>query len=492
MSNVTYNGTLIGTASIAETVLPSGLPPAFTDVSITPSSASPYEISTTDVGKRLVVNSTSGDPGINFLTANTSAIPTGSQVRIAAYGRQAYLNREFAPNTLDTAFNPNLTSGGSGARKFVQQPDGKIVFAGFFATVGGVTRENMARLNLDYTLDTFNPVPNSTVRDVFLRPDGRMLIGGDFTQVGGIAQNHLALLNADGTLNTTITYTAGAAVYAFADQSDGKVIAVGNFTTFMGAGGINYVARINANGTRDTGYNPGANALVRDVAVQSDGKAVVVGDFTSIVSTARTRIARLNADGTLDTSYAPDIPAGSVSSVVIQPDGKAIIGGTFTSVNGTTRNRIGRLNTDGTLDTGFDPDANNAVEPITLLSDGKIVIGGSFTSVGGTTRNRIARLNTDGTLDTGFDPNANNTVNGLDVLPLGSQLCVGGTFTTIGGQTRNYAARYGFVSAPSGSDTIRAPYAFAVDPLPTLPRYTVATLEKIAAGEWVVTESNVS
>jgi len=192
MSNVTYNGTLIGTASIAETVLPSGLPPAFTDVSITPSSASPYEISATDVGARLVVNSTSDDPIVNFLSSNTSSIPVGSRVQVAAFGRYCALNSTVAIGSPDLFFDPNANGT---VNTLAIQSDGKIVIGGAFTTVGGTTRTRIARLNSDGTLDTsVDPSANNEVSALAIRSDGKVVIGGFFTTVGSATRNRVALL----------------------------------------------------------------------------------------------------------------------------------------------------------------------------------------------------------------------------------------------------------------------------------------------------------
>src|SRR5207253_1576389 len=89
------------------------------------------------------------------------------------------------------------------------QPDGKVVIGGPFTTVNGVSRDNIARLNADGTLD--NSFLNGqtganrigSVFDLALQLDGKLLIGGDFTIVNGVARNRVARLNADGTVDTS-------------------------------------------------------------------------------------------------------------------------------------------------------------------------------------------------------------------------------------------------------------------------------------------------
>ena len=53
------------------------------------------------------------------------------------------------------------------------------------------------------------------------------------------------------------------------------------------------------------GNGDGANSSVLASAVQADGKVLIVGNFTSYNGAARQRIARLNSDGTVDTGFNP-------------------------------------------------------------------------------------------------------------------------------------------------------------------------------------------
>jgi hypothetical protein len=85
------------------------------------------------------------------------------------------------------------------------QPDGKILIGGSFTTLspnGGatITRNRIARLNPDGTLDTvFNPDANNTVRAIAVQADGKILIGGDFTVLSDlprVLRNHIARLDA--------------------------------------------------------------------------------------------------------------------------------------------------------------------------------------------------------------------------------------------------------------------------------------------------------
>ena len=79
-------------------------------------------------------------------------------------------------------------------------------------------------------LDGFDPNANGIVRIVVVQPDGKTLIGGDFTAVLGVTRNHIARLNPDGTLDTAFDPNADGNVLTFGVQTDGKVLAGGVFT----------------------------------------------------------------------------------------------------------------------------------------------------------------------------------------------------------------------------------------------------------------------
>ncbi|MBI2279156.1 MAG: delta-60 repeat domain-containing protein [Bacteroidetes bacterium] len=315
--------------------------------------------------------------------------------------------------TLDAFFNP-----GTGAQGNVYtisiQSDGKIIIGGGFTYYNGTSRNRIARLNTDGTLDTtFDPGTGigtgiNSIRTVKIQSDGKIIIGGDFNVYNGTLRQRIARLNTDGTLDNTfyiginLFMSSTSVIYSSAIQNDGKIIIGGafNLSTSNGTTVRTNIARLNTDGTLDNTFLPYITNIVRTVTIQSDSKIIVGGDFTNIAK----YIARLNTDGTLDNTFVTTgTGLGSTLSdviytSVIQSDGKIIIGGTFTYYNVTIRNRIVRLNTNGTLDSTFDPGtgANNTVYTSAIQSDGKIIIGGSFTNYDGTARGKVARINISG------------------------------------------------------------------------------------------------
>jgi len=374
----------------------------------------------------------------------------------ASRNRVARVNTD---GSLDLRFDP-----GSGASNDVYglalQLDGRVLVGGFFTSFNGTSRNRIARLNADGSLDaSFNAGsgPNGEVYALALQPDGRVLLGGFFTSVNGTSRTRIARVNADGSLDSSFNTGIGAnsTVFALALQPDGRVLLGGLFTSVDGTP-RNRIARVNADGSLDNGFDPGtgADGVVDALALQPDGRVLLGGSFTTLNGTSRNSIARVNADGSLDSSFNPGTGAsGFVSALALQPDGRTLLGGSFTSFNGTPRARIARVNADGSVDSNFNPGsgANNAVYALVLQPDGRVLLGGLFTSVNGTPRNRIARLNADGSLDLSFNPGAgaSDIVYALALQPDGRVL-LSGRFTTLDGTPRNRIAR---VHADGSVDT---------------------------------------
>ena len=294
---------------------------------------------------------------------------------------------------VDFAFDP-VVGFDQSVFAVVQQTNGQLVAAGRFTTFNNNSRNKIARLNLDASLDTtFNTGlgADTNINAMVLQTDGRFVIGGDFTSVGGSLRSRVARLLANGSLDASFSVGSGAngSVNAMALQTDGKVIIGGVFTTYNGTP-RSRIARLNTSGSLDTSFNPGAgaNGLVNAISTYTNGtnigKVVVVGAFTTYDGVTVNRIVRLNADGTRDTTFNPGTAADSSAvTVSIQSDGKILIGGLFSSFNGTPRSRMARLNHDGTLDATFFPVMNDTVLSLVVQQDGKILAGGAFTSING-------------------------------------------------------------------------------------------------------------
>jgi uncharacterized delta-60 repeat protein len=307
-----------------------------------------------------------------------------------------------ADGTIDTNFNVGI--GPSGAvRAIAVQPDGKVVIGGLFTNINGISRAYLARLLEDGSVDTaFNQGPgvNGVVRTLALQPDGKIVIGGAFSSVYGTSRNSIARVNTNGTVDVTFNpgLGANAPVNALVVQPDGMIVIAGDFTMVDGTPRSS-VARLTPNGAVDTAFyaGSGANGSVNAIALQPDGKILVGGSFTEFNGIPAPRIVRLNRDGSVDTTFNPGLGANDyINSIVVQPDGKILIAGAFISYDGKLRNRIARLNPNGSLDPtiNFGTGANNFINAVIIQpSDNKIVLGGGFTEFNGEVHVAIVRLN---------------------------------------------------------------------------------------------------
>jgi uncharacterized delta-60 repeat protein len=172
-------------------------------------------------------------------------------------------------------------------------------------------------------LDGFDPNANDTISVVVVEPDGKILLGGSFTMVLGVTRNHIARLNPDGTLDTAFNPNANSFVYAIAVQADGKILVGGSFGGANSIGGQtrNFIARLDAtNGLADW-FDQNANNEVYSIALHPNGKILAGGSFGIIGGTNRNCIARLDATTGLADSFNPSANA-TVLSIVAQADGK--------------------------------------------------------------------------------------------------------------------------------------------------------------------------
>src|SRR5205807_125159 len=135
-----------------------------------------------------------------------------------------------------------------------------------------VTRNRIARLNPDGTLDTaFNPNANATVYSIAVQADGKILGGGTFNgtnSIGGQTRNRIARLDATTGVADSFDPNANNIVDSIAVQADGKILAGGGFNGTNSIGGQlrNYIARLDATTGLADSFNPSANNFVQSIA----------------------------------------------------------------------------------------------------------------------------------------------------------------------------------------------------------------------------------
>lgn len=357
---------------------------------------------------------------------------------------------------------------------------GRGIVVGDFTDYNTVPVNRVVRIATDGAYDsTYNTGQgaDSFVAAVAVYASGtnadKAVVVGAFTAFDGVSRNRIARLNANGSLDTTFNPGAGfnGTVRAVAIQPDGRIVVGGSFTAFNGVSATN-VTRLMHDGSLDTSFIPGggANDTVYAVAVDVAGNIYFGGDFTTYAGVARSRIARAITNGSLDTVFDPGTGCnGTVYTIGVQSDSRVVLGGAFTICNQSSRPRVARLTTTGALDTTFDPGSglNNTVQAIALQPNNQAVLVGSFTSFDGTARTNLLRLQTDGSLDTSFMDPVFNTFAG----PTNSVTGVNGSFLSalaiqtdgnilVGGSFTRFGSAYGslpYATAANGDNRINAP-----------------------------------
>lgn len=184
--------------------------------------------------------------------------------------------------TLDTVFNPNANGE---VDAIALQADGKILVGGVFFSMGGGNSIGGQPRNFPARLDpttgaadtSFNPNPNSDVQSIAVQPDGKILVGGDFNSsngtptIGGATRNNIARLSVTGVADS-FDPNADGAVSTIVMQATGKILMGGSFTLAPNGGAAvmrHHIARLDATGLPDS-FAPDPNGNVYAIAVQAD------------------------------------------------------------------------------------------------------------------------------------------------------------------------------------------------------------------------------
>lgn len=369
----------------------------------------------------------------------------------------------------------------SGANNYVYalnwMPNGKILVGGKFTHYNGTLIRGLMRLNSDGSLDDTFSIGAGFDGDVYgitVQPDGKLLIAGGFTQLDNESFRRLARLMPDGSIDPTfqIGNAFNLPVYETVVQPDGKIIVAGFFTSFRNQV-RGRIIRLNTDGSEDTGFDLGVgfDSYVRSIRLLPDGKILAVGNFSTYQGQPYGRIIRLLPDGSIDTSFNPGLGAnGIIESCILLDDGRILLGGTFTSYDNTPRNGIARIHPNGSLDATFQigNGFSGDVREIQQDSRGRIVVVGGIRQFNGKTVSNIARLHPDGSHDTEYF--ASSTADGfVHTLAIQSNdnVIIGGGFNRIGSDFRAGVTRLlaGIPTSIDDGDTIPTlPAMFSIEP----------------------------
>jgi hypothetical protein len=360
---------------------------------------------------------------------------------------------------------PNMSYAAPNGAVRAVLPDGSggWYIGGDFTSVGGVTRNRLARINSDGTLHDWNPNVNNSVYTLALS-GSTLYIGGSFTSVGGVTRSRIARINSDGTVHDWNPGVATGIVFTIA--LDGNTLYIGgSFTTVAGTT-RNRIAALNAtaDGTAElpylTSWNPNASGIVYTIAI-SGSTVYVGGNFSGANSIngniARNRLAALDGTTGVATNWNPN--ANNLVNALVISGSTVYVGGLFTTIGGQSRARIAALVASTGSATSWNPNADFDVNSL-LISGTTLYVGGNFATIAGQSRARIAALNTSDGSATDWNPKAGAIVRALAVN--GASVYIGGEFNSIGGEVRNRLARLDAATGqadswnPNADNTVRA------------------------------------
>lgn len=335
----------------------------------------------------------------------------------------------------------------------IEQPDGGVIVGGDFTEIRGSAHANLARFNVDGTLDeTWHASTNGPVFALAIGTDGSLFVGGLFNDAGGQERFCLAKFSSVGTVDTQWTASANFTVLTIAIGADGSVY-IGGYFTQVNADVRSHIAKLSpsGNGALDTTWTPDANARVLSLRADSGGSIYAAGTFTTIGGVAQPYLARLSqtGSGTVDSGWHP-VTNGVVNSILLDGNGFLYATGLFTSIGGQPISYLARLSSagDGSADAAWNPAPDDLPNHVSIGSDGSIYVGGFFHTMGGVSRDHVAKVSSDGAgaVDAGWNASTDGRV--WVTLESANTLFIGGSFSNAAGAERHSLAR---VDASSGA-----------------------------------------
>ena len=326
-------------------------------------------------------------------------------------GSCVHLARLNTDGSLDPSFNNDTIFNGEVTNLDVLQ-DGRIVVTGNFSQCYNQSRNGIAILNADGTLDnTF--VPNTpagcTIKGLCLTQDNKILIGKPSSFGNAIVQK----LDLTGQVDPAFSFTQGFGVSvwvnAIRELPNGKILVAGYLplNTYSQTG-INGLLRINANGSSDPGFytyssgTPGEAREIFDFQTLADSSIIIGGKSSNYY-----QFARLNSLGVEQSFFQrPSYSTSTFSrihSVSLLSDSTVLVGGSF-SIQNEFRNGLMKFNLNGSFIEEFMPyyGANKPIRRVQKTSNGQLMISGDFSIYNGYIADQFARINEDGSIDTTF------------------------------------------------------------------------------------------
>ena len=271
----------------------------------------------------------------------------------------------------------NLTS-------VIQQSSGQYLIAGSFGSydttngINNITRLTAAGALETQVVDLINPDP------VNFPNDGQATVaafnGG--TSGGGISK--MFLNQSTGDVTVVGNFASHASTFYERSTKTGP---------FIDLVKVRQLIRMKSTGAFDSSFNfnfatkegyEGGNGFIYDAVQLNDGKIIIVGNFTTYNGTAANYIVRINStNGLVDATFnaggaGADGPINKIRYNATT--NKVLLVGDFKKYNGQDANGVVMINANGSTDTNFHFGKTQGGIPTfaAQLNNGKILVAGSF------------------------------------------------------------------------------------------------------------------
>ena len=265
----------------------------------------------------------------------------------------------------------------------IQQSSGQYLIAGTFGSydttngINNITRLTSAGALETQVVDLINPDPVNAPNDG--QATVPSLNGGT---TGGISK--MFVNSTTGDITVVGNFTSHVSTFYERSTKTGPLIDVVK---------VRQLIRMKSTGAFDSTYNfnfatkegyEGGNGFIYDAIQLNDGKIIVVGNFTTYNGTTANYIARINAtNGLIDATFNPggvgaDGPINKIRYNTVT--NKILMVGSFKKYNGQDANGVVMINPDGTTDAAFrfGKTLGGIPEFAAQLSNGKILVAGTF------------------------------------------------------------------------------------------------------------------
>ncbi|HLT86216.1 MAG TPA: DUF5008 domain-containing protein [Sphingobacterium sp.] len=297
----------------------------------------------------------------------------------------------------DNAYDPRK-GGVGGINSMTRLPNGKYIIGGHINSFNDYTVNGIARLNSSGSLDTavvevINNTPNIPDNGKDTLSAFNAYLFADLVTLSS-SVSHVFATEDNGVIAVGNFGEHGYIDYNYSSRDAQQFV----YTT------VRNIVRLKADGRVDSlfGYNnTGANGFINGAIETNSGKIVLVGDFTTFNGQARNRIIAFNKDGSVDDSF--NIGGGAneaIFSITYNKSlDKIVLAGRFRNFNGQPKAGVVVLNGDGSVDPTFT--LGNIEDGIPnyayMMNNGRLLISGQLTRYNGVHRSRLLILEPDGT-----------------------------------------------------------------------------------------------